>query len=117
MDGKLSGDDSELENPWDEICAQVQYEQSIFWDVDQETITAFVAGEVETLQPFERDAIWLQTPQGDDWDCADEESREPYPVVIDDVIGYIVSDYVLAEAGRWSNPKIRAHIDHSSLRD
>jgi hypothetical protein len=117
MDAKLSGDDSELENPWDEICAQVQYEESIYWDVYQETIQTFVAGEVEALQSFERDAIWLQTPQGDDWASDDDESREQYPVVIDDIVAYIISDHVLAEAGRWSNPNIRAYIDRSSLRD
>lgn len=117
MDAKLSGDDSELEDPWDEICAQVQYEKSICWDVYEETIQVFVAGEVEALEPFEREAIWLQTPEGDDWACDDEESREPYPVVNDDIVAYIISDHVLAAAGRWTNPKIRAYIDRSSLRD
>jgi hypothetical protein len=32
MTDKLSGDDSELETTWDEICVQVQGEESIFWE-------------------------------------------------------------------------------------
>jgi len=117
MDAKLSGDDSELANPWDEICAQVQYEQSIFWDAYQETMEAFIGGEVQALQPFERAAIWLQTSQGEDWSFDDDESRESYPVCEADIVAYIISDYVLSEAGRWSNSRIRAYIDRSSLRD
>jgi len=30
----LSGDDSPLENPWEEICVQVQGEESFFWDLN-----------------------------------------------------------------------------------
>ena len=32
----LSGDDSPLENAWEEICCQVQGEESIFWDTYQD---------------------------------------------------------------------------------
>lgn len=117
IDVKLSGDDSELANPWDEICAQVQYEQSVCWDVYQESIESYVAGEVAALQSFESEAIWLQTPQGEDWSFEDELSRELHPVVDNDIVAYIVSDYILREAGRWSNPRIRAYIDRSSRRD
>src|SRR5215472_1762471 len=31
MREKLAGDDSELKTTWDEICAQVQYEESFYW--------------------------------------------------------------------------------------
>jgi len=117
MDAKLSGEDSELANPWDEICAQVQHEESIFWDVYQETMQLIVALEVQALQPFERAAIWLQTPQGEDWSCDDDESRESYPICDADIVAYIKSDYVLSEADRWSNSRIRAYINRSSLRD
>lgn len=34
----LSGDDSGLENIWEEICAQVQFEYSIYWDVYLDTL-------------------------------------------------------------------------------
>jgi len=35
--GLLSGDDSGLKNAWDEICAQLQFEESFSWDVYDET--------------------------------------------------------------------------------
>jgi len=31
-DGMQSGDDTPLENLWDELCGQVQYRQSMFYD-------------------------------------------------------------------------------------
>lgn len=40
MHHTLSGDDSELVTTWDEICVQVQYEQSFFWDAYDETVRA-----------------------------------------------------------------------------
>src|SRR5205823_5008771 len=50
---KLSGDDSELQNHWDEICVQVQSEESFFWHVYEESMTALLAAEVERLKDFE----------------------------------------------------------------
>jgi hypothetical protein len=38
MSDTLSGDDSELKTTWDEICAQVQYEHSIFWETYDEIV-------------------------------------------------------------------------------
>jgi hypothetical protein len=51
-------------------------------------------GEAQALQPFERAAIWHQTPQGEDWNCGDDESRESYPVCDADIVACIISDYV-----------------------
>lgn len=116
-DCQLSGDDSSLENTWDEICVQVQYEESYAWDVYLETVKAILGGDVEDLAAHEREALWLQTEQGSDWDCEDDENREPYPVLNDDIVEYLLNDYVLAAAGRWSNPRIRAYLEWSSSRD
>lgn len=116
-DCKLSGDDSMLANVWDEICAQVQYEESLAWDVYLETVTAMLSGEVDGLAAHEREALWLQTEQGSDWDCEDEDDRDPYPVDLDEIVEYLLHDYVLAEAGSWSNARIRAYLDWSSQRD
>lgn len=40
-----------------------------------------------------------------------EEDREPNPVLDADITKYIISEYVVPQAGRWSNPRIRAYID------
>jgi hypothetical protein len=117
MHQTLSGDDSELVTTWEEICVQVQYERSFFWDAYDETVRALVAGEVEGLQGHERDALWLRTDAGWDWAYEPEDERPPEPVVDDDSVDYVTRAYIYAEAGYWSNRRIRAFIDRSSIRD
>jgi hypothetical protein len=38
-----SGDDSGFKTVWDEVCVQVQYERSFYWDAYDETVRTFVA--------------------------------------------------------------------------
>jgi len=114
MDDTMSGDDSELETTWDEICVQVQYEQSFYWDAYDQTVRSILAGHVAELPKHEREAIWLQSNAGNDWDCKDAEDREAYPVSDDDIVDYLANEYVYEEAGRWSNARIRAYLDRSA---
>ena len=113
----MSGDDSELKTTWDEICAQVQYEESFPWDAYDQTVRAFVRVHVAKLPRHERDAIWLQTEAGSDWDCEVPTDREADPVRDDDITDWVTRDYVYAEAGSASNARIRAYIERSSMRD
>jgi hypothetical protein len=117
MKHTLSGDGSGLKTTWDEICVQLQYEESFNWDVYDYTVRSLVEGYVLELSKHEREAIWLQTDQGEDWDGDEPEQRDPYPVFNDDIIYYVTHKYVYAEAGRWSNTRIRAFIDRSAMRD
>lgn len=117
MKHTLSGDDSELKTTWDEICVQVQYEESFYWDAYDETVRGCLAGYIAELPFHEREAIWLQTDAGVDWDCEEPEDRDPNPVRDDDIVEYVAREYVYAEAGRWSNARIRAYIDRSIMRD
>jgi hypothetical protein len=117
MRDKLSGDDSELETIWDEICAQVQYEESILWDAYDETVRDMVGQYVAELPQYEREAIWFQTDAGIDWDCEEPEDREAYPVVDDDIVDYLVYKYVYSQAADWSNARIEAYLARSSRRD
>jgi hypothetical protein len=113
----LSGDDSELKTTWDEICAQVQYEHSIFWETYDEIVRDMVRVYVAELPKHEREAIWLQTDAGSDWHCEEPEDRAAHPVVDDDVVDYLVHEYVYPQAGRWSNVRIRDYIERSGMRD
>jgi hypothetical protein len=117
MKDKLSGDDSGLETTWDEICVQVQDEHSALWDAYEATVRDIVAGYVADLPKHEREAIWLQTNAGSDWDCEEPNVREAYPVSDSDIIQYLIHEYVYAEASRWSNARIRAYIERSTMRD
>jgi hypothetical protein len=112
--GLLSGDDSGLKNAWDEICAQLKFEESFSWDVYDETVRGLAASDIERLLPYEREAIWLQTPAADDWDCEDESQRGPYPVANDEIVEYLLNDYVYSEACNWSNRRIRTYLDRRS---
>ncbi len=116
-DTLLSGDGSELETTWDEICVQVQDEESFFWDTYDEIVRDMVRGHVAQLPRYKREAIWLQTVAGSDWDSEEPESREPYPVVDDDVVDYLVPKYVYSQAADFSNTRIEAYLARSIERD
>jgi hypothetical protein len=113
----LSGDDSVLENIWDEICVQVQGDESVAWDVYVTTIEGILEGEVQELPDYEQAALWLQTEEGENWDSDEEEERDPNPVLRDDIVEYLLRDYVLDEARQWRNPRIRAYIESGYSSD
>ena len=114
---RLSGDDTPLRNAWEEICVQRQTEESFAWAAYEATITTLVQSYVGKLQRFELEAVFLQTDNA--WDILDEEieikrpATDRIPVCEEDVIKYIVQDYVLKEAVNWSNSRIRDYIDRS----
>ncbi|MDR3525591.1 MAG: hypothetical protein P4L66_15985 [Acetobacteraceae bacterium] len=112
-----SGDGTGLETVWDEICVQVQYEESFAWGAYDDTVRSLLAAYVAELPKHEREALWLQTDQGSDWDCEEPEERDDYPVFNDDIVNYLAHEYVYAKAGRWSNRRIEAFLDQSSMRD
>jgi hypothetical protein len=64
-----------------------------------------------------RDAVWLQTELGFDWRCDEPEARDAYPVDHEEIIEHITTRHIYAEAGRWSNARIRSYIDRSSTSD
>lgn len=110
MQDLLSGDDTGLRNTWDEICVQVQGEYSYSWDAYEETVRSLVETRVEELSDFEREAIWLQTPDGQDWDF-DAEEPDSNPVVTEDIVEYLMSQYIFAKAADWSKVRIRQYLD------
>lgn len=114
----LSGHGSELKTIWDEICAQVQGDESLFWDAYESAMNDALVWDVSQLPLHEKQALWLQTTEGEDWDCQnDERKSDGLPVSDDDIVRHLVRDHLLAEAGRWSNPRIRAFLDRSGMRD
>jgi hypothetical protein len=117
MTDTLSGDDSELKTAWDEICAQVQYQESFYWAVYDETVRRVIEQHLGLLSKYEREAIWLQTESGVEWVCDDEHSREPAPINDEDIVEWVAREYVYSKADNWSNARIRAYIERSSMRD
>lgn len=54
---KLSGDDSPLADPWEEIKEQVQNDQSFFWQAYLDTMNGIIAGTVDSLSEQDRTVV------------------------------------------------------------
>lgn len=120
----LSGDGSGLENVWEEICVQVQGEESIFWDAYTEVMNGAVLGAIQKLEIPARDlaAIWLQSDEGWDWhwDREWEEGQRkrserasgasPIPFVLDRIADYVVDNYLKPAAEDFSNENIESFL-------
>lgn len=62
-----SGDDTCLENNWEEYCIQVQDEESIAWDAYQDHIEMLMSGYFEELPLLEQLTLWLCCDDGMKW--------------------------------------------------
>ena len=103
----LSGD-SGLKNVWEEICVQVQDEQSFFWETYVETIESLLAGCVEMLDANARLALWTLTESGQDYlddHQTDDESVLDIPVDVDEIVA-MLRDGLLSAAANHESPSI-----------
>ena len=105
----MSGDDSPLDSVWDEICVQVQSEESAFWDAHLHTIRSVINGRVQTLPPFIKQALWLQTDPGVEW-WLENEDAETCPHWEEDVVEYVLHE-VLSCAADWTKERISPYLD------
>lgn len=62
-----SGDDTCLENNWEEYCVQVQDEESIAWDAYKDHIETLFSGYFEELLQAEQLTLWLDCDDGRNW--------------------------------------------------
>jgi hypothetical protein len=112
----LSADDSGLLNVWDEVCVQCQVDQSVFWDTYVDVIDRFLNDEVCKENTEFREAMWLQTEQGEEWLREIEDLEDYSPdrrnicVVDDDVVDWARQE-LLERAGSWSNVRIEHYVD------
>jgi hypothetical protein len=112
MEGGLSGEDSGLSSVWEEICVQLQYEESVCWDTYDMTVRETVQFLVEELPTFEREALWLLTGEGSEWEWEDVEDRDSYPIRISDIVRHVVESAVYEE-GRFSTaPNVLRYLRH-----
>ncbi len=113
-EGMQSGDDSPLKNLWDEVCVQVQGQESVLREVYVEVIEQSIAVEVQKLPETTKQAIWLQTNNGSDWACDQEEDRGYAPYDEQDIIDHILTQYVLSQAADYSNSRIREYHERTA---
>ncbi len=110
---RLYGNFLDMDNFWEALCIQIQGDDAPGRHVFDEHVRELTSIFVEDLAPFEQEAIWLHTPEGQDWDCENEEDRETYPVFKPDITNYIVDEHVFRAAGGWSNARIRARLGNN----
>lgn len=104
-----------LRTAWDEICIQVQGEESVFWDAYIEQMDLFLHDEIIRLSRLEQEAIWMQTDQGRDWEFDDERADNEPPVDVNAIVDEIRPN-LLARAADWSNSAIRAQQNADGKR-
>ncbi len=102
---------SMLGSGWDELCVVVAMDGIACGDRYENALRMSARPFIAKLERFQLDAVWLQTDEASDWDCEDPQTREPYPVLAEDVVRY-VADRVVKKAGSWSNDRIRKCIEY-----
>ncbi|MDP2948406.1 MAG: hypothetical protein Q8P22_02570 [Chloroflexota bacterium] len=107
--GMQSGDDSGLANLWDEVCVQVQGQESGMWDYYVEMMREMVEQQIRLLSVELTKAIWLQTDNGSHWDF-DEDEPADIDYSEDDIVDYILNEFVLKLAADWKNQRIEKFI-------
>jgi len=105
---------------WDEICVQVQTEESFYWELAYiSTIEQLIGTEIQSVSKCEMCAMWLQTQEGSDWltdlDFPDEEVTDQtdytsVPYDNESVVALILRN-VLNEAANYENARIRSYVD------
>lgn len=119
----LSGEDTELENAWEEICIQMQTETSYFWKSYDDVVLDIISRNLSKLKPHEILAVWFQTDEGNEWLWTpvmsqeyheSEESsdnggfrieRQAPPVSMEDIEKYI-QQRLYERAENYSNKRI-----------
>ena len=118
--------DWKLATAWDEVCVQMQTEESFYWEVAYvPTIEQLIELEITKLSKRDKQAIWLQTDKGSDWSIGLDLSADgsgsrndgagiPYD---DYGAGALILGNVIALAMNYSNSRIRSYIDDVERKD
>jgi hypothetical protein len=100
MPAQLTG--SGLRHAWDEICVQVQGEESIAWNPFQDMVHDTLRHLVSKWPDVHLRVLWLRTDSGQDW--LSDEPTGPVPVDIMEVVGMLERELCKAAAdatNRW----------------
>ena len=111
MEAGLSGD-SILANLWEEVCAQVQREESFYWSIYEKTITDLLYYAIQGLDRDIQLALWASTDEG--WDYiydhhADKGGATVAPLYIGDIVAKLKND-VLSAAADYKSPSLYRYI-------
>ena len=102
----LSGGDSGLKNTWEEICVQVQGEQSFYWDSYEETINNFIEKALDEQPEVVRKLIMYVA--GID---IEPEGTEDEPVYSWEAAINCINDEIIMNAGSFENRNVTRYLD------
>lgn len=105
-----SGVDSPLKNVWDEICVQIQGQESVFWNIYEQEIDMRIHAALDELKDFEKTALWLMTENGQDFYFDNEFSTELY-YDEHDIINDI-KNTLFTNAANWTNARITKYLEN-----
>jgi hypothetical protein len=115
-DWLLFGEDSGLQNDWDEVCVHFQHEPAYAWSSYEDVVTLICRRQIEDLKEYEREALWLHTSRGEEWSRDNSKTRSAYPVCVSELTYHVLRG-VFSQAQRWSNRQIRAYISRKARSD
>jgi hypothetical protein len=104
----LSGDDSGLENTWDEICVQIQHEYAYQWDLYEDIVKDLIEEEVNKMPLHEQLAIWLETESSYSYDEDEDDLSLKYD---HSAVCHHIKSIIFQKAGNWSNKRIRKYLE------
>lgn len=107
-----SGDDSCLQNVWEEFCVQVQGEESFFWDTYLDIAYDFLEASVAKLDPDEQLALWLVTEPGWSWNYDHKEDKDTdaiAPIAVDEIVTHL-NEQLLCAAADYESATIERHL-------
>lgn len=111
MDATLSGD-SGLKNAWEEVCAQVQREESVDWSIYEDTIEDLLHSVVGGLERGAQLALWAVTDEGGGYISdhhADQCGVIGVPLTIGDIVSHLKGQ-VLSAAADYESPSLYRYI-------
>lgn len=109
-DEPLSGD-SGLLTVWDEICVQVQIEESFCWPTYVMTYMAFLEADLDERPVADLKLLWLATDQGEDWYFEQEDEidlPDEAPFHRPDIARWL-EDKLRQQAADYTNEQITAY--------
>ncbi len=113
-----SGDDTCLENNWEEYCLQVQHEESIAWDAYIDHIESLFQGFYEELPKEQQFTLWLETDDGQEWywnddnRTNDEFKCDEAPVYFEFCVGLLMAE-LNDKAVNFKSDNITNYIEYN----
>lgn len=107
-DGMTSGDESGLQSFWEEICVQVQAEESAYFESQMSLIEYGIKTQLKRLHRTELMALWLETIEGAMWldeNLQAHDANDILPICLDDIVLGIL-DAVLNRATNFESDNV-----------